>query len=58
MAHTAQTVPPRQMETRASNKFAHPGNIIKAAVPRQTSAQVQEERDAKAQADEDCEEAK
>jgi hypothetical protein len=58
MARTAQTVPPRQMETRASNKFAHPGNIIKAAVPRRTSAQVQEERDAKAQADEDREEAK
>jgi hypothetical protein len=58
MAHTAQTVPPHQMETHASNKFAHPGNITKAAVPRQTSAQVQEERDAKAQADEDREEAK
>ena len=58
MARTSQTVPQRQIETRATNKFTHPGNIFKPAVPRRTSAQVQEERDAKAQAKADREEAK
>ena len=58
MARTSQTVPQRQIETWATNKFTHPGNIFKPTVPRQTSAQVQEERDAKAQAKADCEEAK
>ena len=57
MARTSKPVPPRQMETRASNKFTHPGNISKPAL-RRTSAKVQEERDAKAQANADREEAK
>jgi hypothetical protein len=38
------------METRASNKTAHPGNVIKATTKRRTKAEVQEERVAKAKA--------
>ncbi|KAF8489739.1 hypothetical protein JB92DRAFT_2836004 [Gautieria morchelliformis] len=37
------------METRASNKTAHPGRVAKAS-PRQTTATVQEEHTAKAEA--------
>jgi len=38
------------MGTRASNKSAHPGNIVKPSAPRRTSAEVQQEREAKAKA--------
>ncbi|KAH9023765.1 hypothetical protein EDB85DRAFT_1894623 [Lactarius pseudohatsudake] len=38
--------PPRRMSTRASNKTAHPGNVVKPK--RRTTAQVQEEKMAKA----------
>ncbi|KAH9038774.1 hypothetical protein EDB85DRAFT_2141661 [Lactarius pseudohatsudake] len=41
--------PPRRMSTRAGNKLAHPGNIVKAA-PRRTTADVQRDKTAKAQA--------
>ncbi|KAH9166464.1 hypothetical protein EDB89DRAFT_1910690 [Lactarius sanguifluus] len=42
--------PPRRMSTRASNKTAHPGNVVKNK--RRTTAQVQEEKMAKAKAKE------
>ncbi|KAH9027217.1 hypothetical protein EDB85DRAFT_1893035 [Lactarius pseudohatsudake] len=42
--------PPRRMSTRASNKMAHPGNIVKHKC--RTTAQVQEEKMAKAKAKE------
>ncbi|KAM6503850.1 hypothetical protein JOM56_000793 [Amanita muscaria] len=60
MARTAasQPPPPRQIETRARNKLAHPGNVLKSAVPRRTSDEVQDERDAKAKAKADREAAK
>ncbi|KAH9014123.1 hypothetical protein EDB84DRAFT_1443962 [Lactarius hengduanensis] len=48
--------PPRRMSTRASNKTAHPGNIVKHK--RRTMAQVQEEKMAKAKAKEACKVAK
>jgi hypothetical protein len=44
-------------ETRASNKFAHPGKPV-APKPRQTKDEVHAECTAKAQAKADCEEAK
>jgi hypothetical protein len=50
MAPTSKAVPQRQIKTRASNKSVHPGNVCKPAVPRRTSAQVQQEREAKAKA--------
>jgi hypothetical protein len=53
-----QTIEPRQIGTRAKNKFAHPGQVTKSTVPRRTSAEVQQERDAKAQAKADREESK
>jgi hypothetical protein len=43
------SVPPRQIATRASNKTTHPGNAVKTT-KRRTTAEVQEERAAKAQA--------
>jgi hypothetical protein len=49
--------PPRQVETRAGNKTVHPGNVIKPNARRST-AEVQAERLAKAQAKEDRELAK
>ena len=57
MVRTLKTIPQRQIETRASNKSAHPGKTSKPA-PRRTSAEVQQERDAKAKAKADREEAK
>ncbi|KAH8980733.1 hypothetical protein EDB86DRAFT_3087613 [Lactarius hatsudake] len=41
--------PPHRMTTRAGNKQAHPGNVLKAA-PRRTTADVQWDKTAKAQA--------
>ena len=49
---------PRPIETRASNKLAHPGNVEKSSKPRRTSAEVQKEREAKAKAKADREAAK
>ena len=43
------SVPPRQMVTQASNKTTHPGNAVKTTKHR-TTAEVEEERAAKAQA--------
>jgi hypothetical protein len=57
MACTSQPVP-RQIETRVSNKSTHPGNIFKPNVPHRTSAEVQQEHEAKAKAKADREEAK
>ena len=57
MTSTSQAVP-RQIGTRASNKLAHPGNVIKPSVPRRTSTEVQQEREAKAKAKADREAAK
>ena len=56
MVRTSKAVPQRQIETRPSNKLAHPGKISKPA-PRRTSAEVRQERDAKAKAKADREEA-
>lgn len=42
-------LPPSQMETRAKNKQVHPGAAL-APTPRRSSAEVQQERVAKAQA--------
>lgn len=42
------SAPKRQMETRSSNKTAHPGHAVKTT-KRRTTAEVQEERAAKAQ---------
>src|ERR1700692_557996 len=43
--------PQRQMETRATNKTAHPGDVVKATTKqRQTAAEVEEEHRAQAQA--------
>ena len=51
--------PQRQMETRATNKTAHPGDVVKATTKQcQTAAEVEEERRAKAQAKLDLEVAK
>ena len=55
MANT--TAPQRQIGTRASNKTAHPGNADKSH-GRRSSAEVQKERTAKAQAKAAREEAK
>ena len=49
---------PRQIVTRATNKFAHPGKIVKPSAPHQTPAEVNQDREAKAQAKADCEAAK
>jgi type II secretory pathway pseudopilin PulG len=43
------TPPERQIETRAKNKTTHPGKVVKT-VQRRTKAEVQEEKNAKAQA--------
>ena len=51
--------PQRQMETRATNKTAYPGDVIKATTKqRRTVAEVEEEHRAKAQAKIDLEVAK
>jgi hypothetical protein len=51
--------PQRQMETRATNKTAHPGDVVKATTKkRRTAAEVEEARRAKAQAKVDLEVAK
>jgi hypothetical protein len=50
--------PSRKIGTRASNKTAHPGQIAKPSATRRTSAEVQQERDAKAQDKADLEEAR
>jgi hypothetical protein len=47
-------VPSRQIETRAGNKSAHPGNVTKPK-KRRTAAEVEEARVAKAKAKEDRE---
>lgn len=57
MPSKSRDVPP-PIGTRASNKFAHPGKLIKTSTPRRTSAEVQQEREAKAKAKSDREEAK
>jgi len=46
--------PSRRIETRAGNKSAHPGHVVKPRTCR-TAAEVQAERDAKTQAKEDRE---
>ena len=48
---------PCHIKTRASNKMAHPGRLEKSKVPCRTSAEVQQECEAKAKAKEDCEKA-
>jgi hypothetical protein len=49
----------RQMETQATNKTAHPGDVVKATTKQcRTTAEVEEERRAKAQAKLDLEVAK
>ena len=47
-----ETIPQRQMETRAKNKTTHPGKVDKSPPPprRRTKAEVQQEKEAKAQA--------
>jgi hypothetical protein len=54
MAPKSQAVS-RQIGTRATNKLAHPGNVVKPTVTRRTSAEVQQEREAKAKAKADHE---
>jgi hypothetical protein len=56
MSSTSRTVP-RHVETRAKNKSTHPGDVSKPNA-RRTSAEVQQERAAKAKAKLDREEAK
>jgi hypothetical protein len=56
MVQTSKAIPQRQIETRPSNKLAHPGKISKPASC-QSSAEVQQEHDAKAKAKADREEA-
>lgn len=53
-----QAKQPSPIGTRASNKLAHPGHVTKTGASRRTSAEVQQERDAKAKAKTDREEAK
>jgi hypothetical protein len=56
MPHTS--APRRQMETRASNKTAHPGYVDKVIPTRRSGVEVQKTRTAKAQAKAAREEAK
>ena len=49
---------PHQIGTRATNKFAHPGKIVKPSAPHRTLAEVNQDREAKAQAKADREAAK
>ena len=51
------SAPQRRIETRASNKTAHPGNVVKTRQKR-SKAEVQEERTTKAKAKADREEAR
>jgi hypothetical protein len=51
------TPPERQIETRAKNKTTHPGKIVKPSQKR-TKAEVQQEKDAKAEAKAALEEAR
>src|ERR1700735_858496 len=58
MPPKARPVPrPRQIETRTQNKTTHPGEVCKPAV-RRTSAEGEQERDAKAKATQDLDETK
>ena len=56
--HRKSKSSPCQIVTRATNKFAHPGKIVKPSAPRQTPAKVNQDREAKAQAKADREAAK
>ena len=49
---------PRQIGTWATNKFAHPGKIVKPSAPCRTLAEVNQDHEAKAQAKADHEAAK
>jgi hypothetical protein len=51
------TLPQRQIETRAKNKTTHPGKVVKSS-QRRTKVEVQQEKDAKAQAKADLAEAR
>ena len=52
----SKAIQPRQIGTHASNKLAHPGQVVKTST-RQTSAD-QQKRKAKAKAKADCEDVK
>lgn len=61
MPKVTDDIPQSHIKTRAKNKTTHPGEVVTKslqAAPRRTKAQVQQEKDAKAQAKADLAEAR